>query len=158
MVPAATVHASIANLCDARERRFLYDLIEEVNPDPVYACPVLELYAWLLALEHMWGGAEAKHLTVPSGLMYYLVIYATHAHDTPKDKDIEGWRRGSAFYVHEILQGFMESVTVAIQDGSLVKHKDDGAYIDLFRIPQWFYEEVHSRTGLRPLRPPGRRR
>jgi hypothetical protein len=44
--------------------------------------------------------------------------------------------------VHHILQGFTESVALAIQDGSVVKHKDDGAYIDLFRIPPWFYDEV----------------
>jgi hypothetical protein len=41
-----------------------------------------------------------------------------------------------------MLQGFMESVALAIHDGSVVERKDDGMYIDLFRIPQWFYEEV----------------
>jgi hypothetical protein len=44
--------------------------------------------------------------------------------------------------VYAILQGFMESVAQAIRDGSVVEHKDDGVYIDLFRIPQWFYDEV----------------
>jgi hypothetical protein len=36
----------------------------------------------------------------------------------------------------------MESVALAIKDGSVVKHKDDVVYIDLFRIPRWFYDEV----------------
>ena len=36
----------------------------------------------------------------------------------------------------------MESVARAIQDGSVVEHKDDGMYLDLFCIPQWFYDEV----------------
>jgi hypothetical protein len=36
----------------------------------------------------------------------------------------------------------MESVALAIQDGSVVERNRDGMYIDLFRIPQWFYEEV----------------
>jgi hypothetical protein len=36
----------------------------------------------------------------------------------------------------------MESVASAIKDRSVVEHKDDGMHIDLFRIPQWFYDEV----------------
>ena len=36
----------------------------------------------------------------------------------------------------------MESVALAIKDGTLIEHKNDGVYLDLFRIPQWFYEEV----------------
>ena len=88
----------------------------------------------------MWGGANAKQLTVPPGLMYDLVAYATYAHHIPED--VEAWRSGAAHDVHAILQGFMESVALAIKDGAVVKHKDDGVYIDLFRIPQWFYEEV----------------
>jgi hypothetical protein len=88
----------------------------------------------------MWGGEDAKHLTVPPGLMYSLVIYATYAHHIPED--VEGWRRGAVHDVHQILQGFMESVATAIKDGSVVKHTDDGVFIDLFRIPPWFYDEV----------------
>ena len=67
-------------------------------------------------------------------------IYATHAHFIHEDP--EEWRRGSAHEVHRILQGFMESVEQAIKDGELIKYKDGGAYIDLFRIPQWFYDKV----------------
>jgi hypothetical protein len=36
----------------------------------------------------------------------------------------------------------MESVALAIKNGAVVQHEDDGMYIDLFRIPPWFYDEV----------------
>jgi hypothetical protein len=64
-------------------------------------------------------------------------MHAHLIHEDPK-----GWRRGAAHEVHVILQGCMESVALAIKDGSFVKHENGGVYIDLFRIPQWFYDEV----------------
>jgi hypothetical protein len=94
----------------------------------------------LRAIERTWGGADAKQLTVPPKLIYYLAVCAAYMHHLPKD--VEGWRAGAAHDVYEILQGFMESVALAINDGSVIRHKNDGMYIDLFRIPQWFYEEV----------------
>jgi hypothetical protein len=130
---------SASDLCDAREKRFLYDLMH-ADPRLVHDHPIPELHALLLALERMWGGSFKKPPAVPPGLLYYLVIYATHAHFIHEDP--EEWRRGSAHEVHRILQGFMESVEQAIKDGDLIKYKDGGAYIDLFRIPQWFYDEV----------------
>jgi hypothetical protein len=36
----------------------------------------------------------------------------------------------------------MATVALAINDGSPITHADDGIYLDLFRIPQWFYDEV----------------
>jgi hypothetical protein len=54
----------------------------------------------------------------------------------------EGWRSGAAHDVHHILQDFMDSVALAIKDGTVVKHDDGEVSIDLFRIPQWFYDEV----------------
>jgi hypothetical protein len=51
-------------------------------------------------------------------------------------------RSGAAHDVHHILQGLTESVAVAIEDGSIVERKHGGMYIDFFRIPQWFYDEV----------------
>jgi hypothetical protein len=36
----------------------------------------------------------------------------------------------------------MEGVALAIQSGTVVTHKEDAVYIDLFRVPQWFYDEV----------------
>jgi hypothetical protein len=131
---------SVFDLCDAREKRFLRDLIQE-EPDVMCDHPIPELYALLVALERMCGGESAKDLTVPPELIYYLVGYATYAHHLPED--VEGWHSGAAHDVYEILQGFMESVTLAIQDGTLVKSKDDGVYLDL-RIPPWFYEEVRN--------------
>ena len=88
----------------------------------------------------MWGGADAKQLTVPPELIYYLAVCAAYMHHVPED--VERWRAGAAHDVYQILQGFMESVAVAIKDGAAVKQDDGGASIDLFRIPQWFYDEV----------------
>jgi hypothetical protein len=96
----------------------------------------------------MWGGAGAKQLTVPPKLIYYLAVYAAYAHHIPED--VEGWRSGAVHDVLRILRGFMESVALAIKDGSVVKHDDDGVSIDFFRIPQWFYEEVTNEYGRRP--------
>jgi hypothetical protein len=136
---AAKVHASIVYLCDPRELRFLYDLMQGDSRVPG-GHPLPELYALLLALENMWGSECAKQLTVPPELMYDLVAYAIYAHHI--SEDAEEWRSGAAHDVHHRLQGFMESVAQAIRDGSIVKQKDDGVYIDLFRIPQWLYDEV----------------
>jgi hypothetical protein len=135
MIPAAKVHASISFLCDARELRFLYDLMQD-NPRDPGDHPVPEFHALLVALERMWGGAEAKHLTVTSGLMYDLVTYAMRAHRMHENP--AGWRLGSGHEVRIVLQGLMESVARAIKHGSIVKRKDDGVYLDLFRIPPGF--------------------
>jgi hypothetical protein len=130
---------SAFDLCDAREKRFLYDLMQ-AEPHLVHDHPIPELHALLLSLERMWGGTYKKSLPVSPELMYYLVIYAMHGHlihEAPEE-----WRRGSAHEVHAILKGYMKSITLAIQDGSFVKHKNGEVYIDLFRIPQWFYDEM----------------
>jgi hypothetical protein len=58
---------------------------------------------------------------------------------------VERWRGGGAHDVYRILQGFIKSVAWAIRDSSIVKHEDGRAYIDLFCIPQWFYDEVMNR-------------
>jgi hypothetical protein len=73
-------------------------------------------------------------------LIYYLAVCSAYVHHIPEDG--ERWRSGAAHDVHAILQGLMESVALAIKDGAVVKHEDGGVFIDLFRIPQWFYEEV----------------
>ena len=91
--------------------------------------PVPELYVLLRAIERMWGGAAVKQLTVPPELIYYLAVATAYVHHVPED--VEGWRSGAAHDVYEILQGFMESVALAIKDGAVVKHEDDGIYIDL---------------------------
>lgn len=132
--------APVFDLCNTCEKRFLLDLIQEQAPDVVYDHPFPELDVLLRAIERMWGGADAKQLTAPPELIYYLAVCAANVHLIPED--VEQWRAGAAHDVYRILQGFMESVTRAIQDGAVVKHADDGVYIDLFRIPQWFYEEV----------------
>jgi hypothetical protein len=50
-------------------------------------------------------------------------------------------RAGAVHDIYAILQGLMESVALAIKAGTVVQY-DDGAYIDTFRIPAWFYDEV----------------
>jgi hypothetical protein len=128
----------VFDLCSAREKRFLVDLMQE-EPGALDH-PIPELYALLRAIERMWGGADAKQLTAPPELIYYLAVCAAYAHHVPED--VAEWRRGAVHEVYTILQGFMQSVAVAIKDGAVVKHEDDGIYIDLFHMPQWFYDEV----------------
>ena len=99
-----------------------------------------ELYALLRATERMWGGADAKQLTVPPKLIYYLATYAAYAHHIPEDG--ERWCSGAAHDAYAILQGFIQSVTLAIKDGAVVRHEDGEVSIDFFHIPLWFYEEV----------------
>jgi hypothetical protein len=48
---------------------------------------------------------------------------------------------------------------LAIKNGSIVKDENGGASIDLFRIPQWFYDEVmnaDNRSRIRNPRPESR--
>jgi hypothetical protein len=132
--------APLFDLCNAAEERFLRDLIEEKEPGSLNDHPMPELYALLRAIERMWGGADAKQLTVPPELIYYLAVCAAYMHHIPED--VEWWRSGAADDVYHVLQGFMESVVLAIKDGAVVKHEDGGASIDLFRIPHWLYDEV----------------
>jgi len=82
MVSADIDSAPVFNLCDAREKRFLYDLMQE-DPDVMDDHPIPELRALLSALKRMWGGESVKELRVPPELMYYLVAYATYAHLIP---------------------------------------------------------------------------
>jgi hypothetical protein len=124
----------VFNLCSARERRFLLDLVAQEALGALDDHPIPELYVLLRAIERMWGGADAKQLTVPPKLIYYLAVCAAYAHHVPED--VVAWRAGAAHDVYRMLQGFMESVALAIKESSVVKHEDGGVYIDLFRIPQ----------------------
>jgi hypothetical protein len=133
-------NAPVFDLCNAREQRFLLDLIAQEEPRVLDDHPIPKLYALLRAIERMWGGADAKRLTVPPKLIYYLAVCAAYVHHVAED--VEEWRAGAAHDVYHILQGFMQSVAQAVKDGAAVKHEDDGMYIDHFRIPQWFYDEV----------------
>jgi hypothetical protein len=67
----------------------------------------------------MWGGADAKQLTVPPTPIYYLAVCAAYVHHIPED--MEEWRAGAAHDVYCILQGFIQSVAQAIKDGAAVK-------------------------------------
>jgi hypothetical protein len=143
---ASVALGPLSYLCDAREQRFLRDLIEEEEPGTLDDHPIPELYVLLRAIERMWGGADAKQLSVPPQLIYYLAVCAAYIHHVPED--VEKWRAGAAHDVYHILQGFMESVALAIKDGAVMQHDDGGISIDLFRIPQWLYEEVRKEQQL----------
>jgi hypothetical protein len=138
--PALVDKAPVFGLCHEREKRCLLDLIQQEEPKALDDHPIPELLVLLRAIERVWGGPDAKQLTVPSELMYYLVVCAAYMHHILED--VERWRGGGAQDVYRILQGFMESVALALKDGSVVKYEDDGVYIDLFRRPQWFCDEV----------------
>jgi hypothetical protein len=132
VIPTLIDSAPVLDLCNAREERFLLDLIAQDAPGALDDHPMPELYALLRAIERMWGGADAKQLTAPPKLIFYLAVCAAYLHHVPED--VERWRAGAVHDVHHILQGFMESLALAIKDGAVVQH-DDGMYIDLFRIP-----------------------
>jgi hypothetical protein len=146
MVSTPRDNAPVFDLCNAREQRFLLDLIQQEEPQALADHPMPELYALLQAIERMWGGAEAKQLTAPPELIYYLAVCAAYVHHAPEGA--ERWRAGAAHDVYHILQGFMESVALAIKDRSIVKHEDGRVSIDLFRIPPWFYDEVMTEQPL----------
>src|SRR4051794_12944710 len=115
-------NALVFDLCSEPEKRFLLDIIEQEEPGALADHPIPELYALLQAIERMWGGTEAKRLTVPPQLIYYLAVCAAYMHCVPEDG--EAWRAGAVHDVHPILQGLMQSVAVAIKDGAVVKHDD----------------------------------
>lgn len=139
-VSPARDNAPVFELCSEREERFLRDLIVQEAPEALAEHPIPELHALLQAIERMWGGADAKQLSAPPELVYYLAVGAAYMHRVPDD--VDEWRAGAADDVYHILQGFMESVTVAIKDDVLVRQGDGEVSIDLFRVPQWLYEEV----------------
>jgi hypothetical protein len=142
MAPRSIDSAPVFDLCGAPEKRFLLDLIAQEEPGALDDHPIPELYALLRAIERMWGGADAKQLTVPPELIYYLAVCGTYAHCIPED--VEKWRAGAVHDIYAILQGFMESVALAIKAGTVVQHEDGGVSIDLFRIPRWLYDEVRN--------------
>ena len=123
----------VFDLCSAPEQRFLLDLMAQEEPGALDDHPMPELYALLRAIERMWGGAGAEQLTVPPELIYYLAVCAAYVHHVPED--VEEWRAGAVHDVYRILQGFMQSVALAIKESSVVEHEDGGLSIDLFRIP-----------------------
>ena len=61
-VPTPTDYPSVFDLYDAREKRFLCDLME-TEPRVVHDHPLPELHALLLALERLWGGETCSALT-----------------------------------------------------------------------------------------------
>jgi hypothetical protein len=146
MDSASVALSPLSYLCSAGEKRFLRDLISQEEPGALDNHPMPELYVLLSAIERMWGGADAAQLTAPPQLIYYLAVCSAYMHRVPED--VGGWRSGAADDVYHILQGFMESVALAIKDGAVVERKYDGMYIDLFRIPQWFYDEVMQEPPL----------
>jgi hypothetical protein len=137
-VPVLIDNAPVFDLCNAREQRFLLDLLAQEEPGALDDHPMPELYVLLRAIERMWGGADAKQLTAPPKLIFYLAVCSAYLHHVPEN--VGRWR--AVHDVRRILQGFMQSVALAIKDGAVVKHEDGGASIDLFRIPHWLYEEV----------------
>src|SRR5688572_5283998 len=102
MVSAPIENAPVFDLCNAREQRFLLDLLAQEEPGALDDHPMPELYALLRAIERMWGGADAKQLTVPPKLIFYLVVCAAYLHHAPED--VERWRAGAVHDVRRILQ------------------------------------------------------
>ena len=146
IAPAPIDSAPVFDLCNAGEQRFLRDLIAQKEPGALDDHPMPELYALLRAIERMWGGAGAEQLTVPPKLIYYLAVCAAYVHEIPENR--EQWRAGAAHDIYHILQGFMESVVLAIKDGAVVQRDDGEISIDLFRIPRWLYDEVRNGEAL----------
>jgi hypothetical protein len=85
MVAAPVDNAPVFDLCNAQERRFLLDLIAQEEPEALADHPIPELYALLRAIERMWGSADARQLTVPPQLIYYLSVCAAYMHHIPED-------------------------------------------------------------------------
>lgn len=87
---------SVFDLCNTKETRFLYDLLEAAAHDR-HDHPVPELHAITRAVERMWGGHHKKLLPVSAGLLYYLAVYESHPPHTPEE--VEERREGIGFQI-----------------------------------------------------------
>ncbi len=136
---ADTIDRPIFELCNPREERFLRDLMRRTLGLKERRFP--EGAALLKAIKDITGGERGRALNpIPSALVYFLALYAYSADTfTPEDRDSPGPARTQ---IRSLLQQFMKTVAVAIQEGTFVRHLDDGVFIDLFQIPQWFYDEI----------------
>ena len=144
---ADTIDRSIFALCNSREERFLRDLMRQTPHLKELRFP--EGTVILTAIEEITGGARGRALDpVPASLVYNLTVYAYYADVlTPEDRDGSG---AMVLEVHAFLQQFIQTVAVAIQEGTFVRHLDEGVFIDAFQIPQWFYNEITRRDHMPP--------
>ncbi len=146
---ADTIDRPIFALCNPREERFLRDLMRQIPQLEERRFP--EGTALLNAIEEITGGERGIALDpVPASLVYYLSLYAYSADTfTPEDRDSPGPARTQ---IRSLLQQFMKTVATAIQEGTFVRHLDEGVFIDLFQIPQWFYDEIAHTDQVPPHR------
>ena len=147
---ADTIDRQIFALCNSREERFLRDLMRQTPNLEELRFP--EGAVIRTAIEEITGGERGIALDpVPADLVYYLAVYAHYADVlTPEGRDGSGV---IMMEVHTFLQQFMQTVAAAIQEGTFVRHLDEGIFIDMFQIPQWFYNEIAGRDHVPPRRP-----
>ena len=138
---ADTINTPVFELCNSREERFLRDMMRLANLDLSYL-RLPDVGVLICAIEDVTGGACDKMLNIWSpGLLYNLAAYAYYADQLTHEERDES-SASLAWHIHAILQGFMETVERAIRQGTFVRHTDDGAFLDMFQIPQWFFDEV----------------
>lgn len=136
-VTADIIDRPIFALCTPQEERFLRDLMRHTPHLATLRCP--EGAALLYAVEELTGGERGIALDpVPTALVYHLAVYAHNADTfTPEERD----HPSAMMEVHAFLQQLMQTVAGAIRENTCVRHTAEGMFIDLFEIPQWFYNE-----------------
>lgn len=139
------VNSRVFDLCNAREERFLRDLLDRSHHTA--DSHLREAHVLFDATEELlgWPGTKSPG-QVPAILLYWVAIFA-RGEEVRREHGCDPSHTCYAHNVREILRHFVRTIEALIRDGKLLRHKDNGIFIDLFEIPAWFYEEVTSRAG-----------
>jgi hypothetical protein len=140
-----SVNSRVFDLCNAREERFLRELLDRSHHTADLR--LREAHVLFDAIEALlgWPGTKSP-AQIPAILLYWVVIYARGEH-VRKEHGCDSSHTCYAHDVREILRYFMRTIEALIRDGKLLRHTDDGIFIDTFEIPAWFYEDAIRRAG-----------
>ena len=139
-------NSRVFDLCNAREERFLRDLLDRSHKG-VADSRQPEAHVLFNAIEELlgWPGTKSP-VQVPSVLLYWVAVYARYE-NVREQHHCDPSHACYAHGVREILKHFMRAIETLICEGKLLRHTDDGIFIDLFEIPAWFYEDVTRKAG-----------
>jgi hypothetical protein len=138
-------NSRVFDLCNTREERFLRDLLD--RSDHTADSRLREAHVLFDAIEELlgWPGTQSP-AQIPAILLYWVAISA-RGEEVRREHGCDPSHTCYAHDVREILRHFMRTLEALIRDGKLLRHTDDGIFIDLFEIPTWFYEDVTRRAG-----------
>jgi hypothetical protein len=139
-------NSRVFDLCNAREERFLRDLLDRSHKG-VADSRQPEAHVLFDAIEELLGRPGTNSpAQVPAMLLYWVAVYA-RSENARTQHHCDPSHTCYAHDVREILKHFMRAIETLICEGKLLRHTDDGIFIDLFEIPAWFYEDVTRKAG-----------